>query len=306
MHLFITGANSFVGTSLVAHCQQHGIPYSGIDRVGPFGDGIVERDLRMPDLAELIPEGSVVVHLAAVSRDSDCAFDPRGAMDINITATARVVQNSIRAGALRLVFASSEWVYGRLPASETLAEHNGPDWANLDSLYATSKAAGEHIVTSADGSLPSTILRFAIVYGPRAGNWSAFEAVTKGALDGVVKVGSARTSRRFIHVRDICSGIVAAAHDVGLASHIWNLAGPSLVSLGEIAQTAATLLGREVAVVESDPDAPSIRNPLPNLMMAESSWSPHWSTEDGVRDVLSFLGVERLVREDQDNDRLVN
>ena len=69
-----------------------------------------------------------------------------------------------------------------------------------------------------------------------------------------------------------------------------------MIAMDEVAERVAKLT----------PGHRAIRNPLPNRMMAESSWSPHWSTEDGVRDVLSFLGVERLVREDQDHDRLAN
>ena len=293
-HIFITGANSFVGARLQELCRERGLDYSGIDVMGPFCKQIVEADLRSEALANLIPKGSVVVHLAAISRDGDCAADPNNAMSVNLGGTANVSTAAIKAHANRVVFASSEWVYGRSPSTGPLIEAMGPAWADLDSLYAFSKAAGEQIVWANSSQLPVSILRFGIIYGPRSSNWSAFEYVVNSAISGKVAIGSAKTSRRFIHVGDVCSGILTAAGESSDRSHIWNLSGPSSLSLGEIAKAVETLLGIHVTVTESLPEEPSIRNPLPDLMQNETSWQPTLDTNRGVSDVLTFLGVDTM------------
>jgi len=289
MHIFITGANSFVGSKLREQCRELNIDYSGVDIAGPFTKEIVEADLRSEALVDLIPKRSVVVHLAAISRDSDCDTDPDNAMSINLGGTANVMNAAIEAHASRAIFASSEWVYGRSPSVGPLTEGMGPAWADLDSLYAFSKAAGEQIVFAAASRVPVSVLRLGIVYGPRSSNWSAFEYVVNSTIAGEVAIGSAETSRRFIHVGDVSSGILAAAKESSDQSHIWNLSGPSSLSLGEIAETAATLLGSAVKINESSPGEPSIRNPIPDLMQDETSWRPQWDTIGGVGDVLTFL-----------------
>lgn len=291
-HIFIIGANSFVGARLQEQCRERGFECSGIDIAGPFSKEIVEADLRSEVLANLIPKGSVVVHLAAISRDSDCSADPNNAMSINLGGTANVMNAATKAHASRVVFASSEWIYGRSPSSGPLIETMGPAWADLDSLYAFSKAAGEQIVWATSSQLPVLILRFGIIYGPRSSNWSAFEYVVNSAISGEVAVGSAKTSRRFIHVEDVCSGILTAAGELSDQSHIWNLSGPSSLSLGGIAETVETLLGSPVAIKESSPEEPSIRNPLPDLMQDGTSWRPEWDTIRGVGDVLTFLASD--------------
>jgi UDP-glucose 4-epimerase len=289
MDLFITGANSFVGLKLQESCRELGIDYRGIDMVGPFSSTIRELDLRSDAIVDHIPRASVVVHLAAVSRDSDCDAEPSRAMSINVGGTVNLANSAIRAGAKRIVFASSEWVYGRSPSEAPLTEAMGPAWPDLKSLYAFSKATGEEVLLALAHQLPVSILRFGIIYGPRMSNWSAFEYVVNAAFSGTVAVGSAATSRRFIHVEDVCMGVLEAAGDGSSSSHIWNLSGPALVTLGDVAEAAERVLGRAVTVVESAPMEPSIRNPIADLIQLETKWAPKWDTLAGVTEVSTFV-----------------
>lgn len=295
MHLFVTGANSFVGTHLRKACEERAITCSGVDVTGPFTETILECDIRDPGLADLIPRGAVVVHLAAISRDSDCDANPEAAMSINIGGTANVALAALDSAATHVVFASSEWVYGRSPASDPLTEDMGPAWTDLNSLYAFSKAAGEEILrTQLVSRIPLSVLRFAIIYGPRAANWSAFEYVVNAAREGSVSVGSAATSRRFIHVDDICAGILAAAETEGRELSVWNLAGPESLTLGRIAELTANIVGIPVEVTESNPLEPSVRDPSPDRMFADIAWRAATDAATGVSDVLDFLDGRRM------------
>jgi len=133
-----------------------------------------------------------------------------------------------------------------------------------------------------------TVLRFGIIYGPRSENFSAVEALLQRVRGGAtVEVGSARTARRFIHVDDIASGILAS---VGRPeSEVLNLAGSDLVTLGDVVAASSLVVGRGVDLVESDPDRPSVRNPDNARALAALDWRPEVDLQSGLRSVLQHL-----------------
>ena len=109
--MFVTGSESFIGRSLFARCKALGIDAIGIDSMATAEAHSTQADIRDPAIADLIPEGATVVHLAAISRDPDCRADPRGAFDVNVTGTLNVAAAAEKRKARQLIFASSEWVY---------------------------------------------------------------------------------------------------------------------------------------------------------------------------------------------------
>lgn len=286
--LFVTGMASFVGSRLVELAQSEGWDVAGLDSLPFDGGNCVVHDVTA-DFSELIPVGSVVVHLAALSTDGQCLEQPALAARVNIQGTVVALLSAQAAQASQFIFASTEWVYGRQPEEGELLEDAGPAWLSLNSLYATTKAVGEEICRGFAGHLPVSILRFGIVYGRRPNNWCAFESVVQQATTGVVSVGSAATSRRFIHVDDICRAILAAADAKPDGVNIWNVAGDQSITLGSIAETAGRLLGRPVLVQEANPESPSHRMPDSAKLKHDLHWTCRTDLESGVADVLEYL-----------------
>jgi nucleoside-diphosphate-sugar epimerase len=137
-----------------------------------------------------------------------------------------------------------------------------------------------------------TLLRFGIVYGPRRENWSAVEALTDAvARNDVVKVGSRATARRFIHVRDIAGGILAATGRSGC--EVFNIQGPKLVSLGDVIEAAGRVLGRRPRIEETAPGSPSLRPVASTRSEQALGWKAAIGIEEGIRDVADFLGLVR-------------
>ena len=112
--VFIVGAESFVGKNLIRHCQSRSIPYRGVDLIESSDPNVHKVDICDPRLADEIPADSVVVHLAAISRDSDCSENPGLANKINIEGTLNVLRCAQVKNARQMIFASSEWVYGQV------------------------------------------------------------------------------------------------------------------------------------------------------------------------------------------------
>ena len=288
MTLFITGAESFIGRALRAHCDDSGRTTNGIDAVVPAGSPTRQADIRDPAIVDLIPDGATVVHLAAISRDPDCRADPKAAFDVNVTGTLNLAAAAQKRGARQFIFASSEWVYGDVKNDEVQLEDRAIDVTAMKSEYALSKIVAEQCLRLSFQLPAITILRFGIVYGPRAANWSAVESLLNAVRSqDEVKVGAAKTARRFIHVDDIVSGILASQGRSGF--EIFNLSGDRPVSLGEVIDASMRVVGRRPRIVETNPSQPSIRNPDNGKARAQLGWKPLIDIDRGLKSVADFL-----------------
>jgi len=287
MKVFITGAESFIGAKLWEMCGELGHEVSGIDLAASAKPTVLKLDVRDPGIEKVIPSDSVVVHLAAVSTDSLCKSDPLEALDVNVGGTVNVVRAAKRAGCRQFIFASTEWVYGDCANDDVQVEEHPIAVMHMAAPYAFSKVVGEKIVTFA-GLPNTTILRFGIVYGPRDRNWCAVENLFDKVKRGVdVELGSVSTSRKFIHVEDLCQGIVAGFGLEGV--HTINLAGDNSVTLGDVIRVSEQVTNRRVNVKETAPNAPSIRNPANAKAKALLGWRPRISLEEGLRSLDAYM-----------------
>jgi nucleoside-diphosphate-sugar epimerase len=289
--LFITGAESFIGRALRAHCDDTGHATTGIDTAVPAGSPTRQADIRDPAIADRIPDGATVVHLAAISRDPDCRADPKTAFDVNVTGTLNLAAAAQKRSARQFIFASSEWVYGDVSNDEVQLESRPIDVTGMKSEYALSKIVAEQCLRLSFQLPAITILRFGIVYGPRAANWSAVESLLNAVrTQDEVKVGATKTARRFIHVADIVSGILASRGRSGF--EIFNLSGDRPISLGEVIEASMRVVGRQPKIVESNPAQPSIRNPDNAKARAQLGWKPSIDLDRGLKSVADFLARE--------------
>ena len=280
-NLFITGAESFVGKRLVKHCKDKEISYSGVDVVASEDSNISKIDICDVDLSEMIPFDSVVIHLAAISRDPDCAKNPNLANKINVEGTLNVLRSAKVKDCRQLIFASSEWVYGQVSNDSEQQESDEIHIQRLDSIYAITKAVGEHYLRLLREDLAVTILRFGIIYGPRPSNWSAVESLFDSVKNKEeVVVGSLKAGRRFIHVDDICAGILAAVGQTDF--EIFNISSDSTVTLGQVIEESMRIHGTTPRVAESSPEKISLRNPSNLKAKQRLDWSPLVSLSDGL------------------------
>jgi nucleoside-diphosphate-sugar epimerase len=288
MTLFVTGAESFIGRALRARCDAAGKAWVGIDSASSTDSRVQRADIRDPSVTDLIPEGATVVHLAAISRDPDCRADPRTAFDVNVTGTLNMAAAAQRRNAKQFVFASSEWVYGNVRNNETQREDQAIDVTAIVSGYALTKIVAEQCLKLSFNLPAITVLRFAIVYGPRPSNWSAVESLFNAVLTkDEVKVGALAAARRFIHVEDIVSGIFACGGRSGF--EIFNLSFDRLISLGDVIETSLKMTGRRPKIVEANPSQVSIRNPDNSKARAELHWAPRIDLDAGLKSLADFM-----------------
>jgi nucleoside-diphosphate-sugar epimerase len=293
MRVFITGSESFIGSALWDMLLSRGHELSGMDVAAPRRRDAVQLDLRDPNLAERIPENATIIHLAAVSTDQLCKANPTEALDINITGTLRLAQAALKRYCTQFIFASTEWVYGDVANNEIQTEDTPIDATRIPGVYAFSKLAGERVLSFS--GLPNvTTLRFGIVYGPRERNWSAVESLVDKVRKGEnVQVGSLKTGRKFIHLTDLCEGIIASMGQKG--HQAFNLPGERMITLGDVLSVGQKVLGKRIETTETAPDKPSIRNPDGARAAKVLGWRPRIDFEAGMKNLSQYL-TERAAR----------
>ena len=93
MHLFVTGAASFVGAELLRLCDERGIAVTGIDLRDVGRPDCRIADIREAAIADHIPQGvDAVVHMAALSRDADCRGRGAECFDVNVMGTLNLIE----------------------------------------------------------------------------------------------------------------------------------------------------------------------------------------------------------------------
>jgi len=294
--LVITGSSGFVGQKLVKAAVKSEYKVIGIDieKVETLECEQLKIDLANEDFYNLVPKNSVIIHLASLSTDTSCRKTPLGAIEANLKATVRVVENANRINSLQVIFASSEWVYPEKSEYCEQFETDSLDLINLKSLYAISKLTGESLIRTIC-KVPYSLLRFGIIYGPRKLPGSAVESIAfKISQETNIEVGSLKTSRSFIYIDDLIEGILKVI-EIGnsIAGVIpINISGNKLYSLGEIVEIVNQFLEKKVKITETG-TIPSIRNP--NIQRAREilGWEPKTNLIDGVKKCLAVMNLEK-------------
>ena len=199
--------------------------------------------------------------------------------------TLNLIKNSKLKKINQFIFASSEWVYDEFKNDEEKDEDSPINIFNHKSEYALSKLVSESNLKQefVQNDFNITILRFGIIYGPREYGWSAVEEISsKVKNDDELIIGSLKTGRRFVHVKDIARGIILSLGLNGM--HTLNLSGDRIITLQDILKTSEKIFNKKLKFVkEENPDIISLRNPSNKRAEKMISWRPLINLEDGIK-----------------------
>ncbi len=208
MKVIVTGAAGFTGKYLVERLLDEGHDVIGVDlNVNPFGRELkwIQADVRNVKL----PEADVLVHMAAVQYAGGTPDRKKAFYPTNVIGTKNIVREVKKRGIRRMIFVSTDMVYGLpeyLPVDE---EH---PYAPIG-WYGKSKLAAEHIVTT---NLEDwVILRPRLIAGPgRMGSLTlAFRLIEKGLPVPLPNGG--KNVYQLVHVEDVVSAIILALDGPG-------------------------------------------------------------------------------------------
>ena len=217
----VTGAAGYIGSVLVRQLLQQGHHVIGFDKLLFGGESLLEiinhprfrfikGDLNDAEAVGQALQGvRNVVHLAAIVGDKACqehADEARATMGM---ASQNLYQQAATAGVKHIIFASTCSNYGMMEGQEeAFLEENAP--LQPQSLYAELKVAFEKYLLDRN-ELPSTILRFATVYGssPRIRFDLSVNHFTRDiCLGRPLHIFGANTWRPYCHVSDLAQSVL--------------------------------------------------------------------------------------------------
>jgi|LakMenEpi03Aug12_release.lakeMendotaPanAssembly.Ray.scaffolds.fasta_scaffold60037_6 nucleoside-diphosphate-sugar epimerase len=294
MNIFITGVNSFVGKALISHLKEYRLfKIYGCDlNVKKRGNNFFSADIRNKNFFKKLPKNiDIIIHLAAVSREKDCSNNIANCYLTNVVGTLNIIEATKEMNIKKIIFASTEWVYPDKIARAKADEDTFIDYNLLTSDYAKSKLISEkHLMNfyNSTNKTDVTILRFGIIYGNRNSNWSAVESLfNEIKLKKKITIGSFKTARRFIHVIDICEGIIKSINLKGL--NIINLQGKKLISLKKIVDVSKKILKKKIVVEEKNHNNYSLRNIISIKSNKKIQYQPKIDLKKGLLDFNFYL-----------------
>jgi UDP-glucose 4-epimerase len=241
----VTGGAGFIGSNLVVKLIAEGYAVTVIDDLSTgLISNINQLDCHfirlsitdLPKLSEAISNCETIFHLAARGSVPRSIKNPVATHDVNATGTLNILEVARQTGA-HVIFSSSSSVYGRnaqLPKDESM-------WLGPMTPYAASKLAAEGYVQAYASaySIPTTILRFFNVFGPRQRPDHEYAAVLPKwiwlAMQGkpIDVYGDGSASRDFTFVDTVLDIAMAAMKDGVTSEGAVNLAYGNRIYLND-------------------------------------------------------------------------
>jgi len=263
---------------------------------------LVVGDIRDRDLVHDLTTGADLVFHQAAIRITQCAEEPRLALEVLVDGTFNVLEAAADHGVDKLVLASSASVYGlaeQFPTTERHHHHNN------DTFYGAAKSFNEGMARSfrAMNGLDYVALRYFNVYGPRMDVHGLYTEVLvrwmERIADGTPPLvfGDGRQTMDFVHTHDIArANVLAARSDV--REGVYNIASGRETSLLELAQALLRAMDSDLDVEHGPERAVNgVTRRLADVSAAarDLGWSAQVGLEDGLRGLVEWWRPLRSV-----------
>jgi len=211
---------------------------------------VIEGDLRdRAALAKTMRSVDIVFHQAAI-RITQCAEEPRLAVEVLVDGTLNVLEEAVRAGVKKLVAASSASVYGMAGEFPTTEQHHP---YNNRTLYGAAKTFNEGLLRSFYEmyGLDYVALRYFNVYGPRMDVYGVYTEVLIRWMERIAAgkspliFGDGNQTMDFVYIEDIARANILAAKAM-VTDEVFNVASGTETSLNELAHSLLNVMGSDL------------------------------------------------------------
>lgn len=216
-------------------------------------------DIRDRDLIHDLTRGCDLVFHQAAIRITQCAEEPRLALEVLVDGTFNVVEAAAQHRVSKLVAASSASVYGLAEVFPTTESHHPYD---NDTFYGAAKTFNEGLVRSfrAMTGLDHVMLRYFNVYGPRMDIHGLYTEVLIRWMERIVAgqrpliFGDGAQTMDFVFTTDIArANLLAATSEV--SEGVFNVASGVETSLKGLAEALLEAMGSDLGI-EHGPERP--------------------------------------------------
>lgn len=263
--VLVTGGAGTIGSAIVDQLVHAGVAHVDVldnlvrgrrdNLAGALASGrvtLVEGDLGDRDLVHDVVAGKDLVFHQAAIRITQCAAEPRLALEVLVDGTFNVLEAAADRGVDKVIAASSASVYGlaeQFPTSERHHHHNN------DTFYGAAKSFNEGMLRSfrAMYGLDYVALRYFNVYGPRMDVHGLYTEVLVRWMERIADgeppliFGDGLQTMDFVFTGDIArANLLAAASTV--RDGVYNVASGTETSLLGLAEALLQVMGSDLPV----------------------------------------------------------
>lgn len=211
---------------------------------------IVEGDIRDTKLLRELMEGvDLVFHQAAI-RITQCAEEPRLALEVLADGTFNVLEAAVACKVKKVVAASSASVYGLAEQFPTTERHHP---YNNRTLYGAAKVFNEGLLRSFHEmyGLDYVALRYFNVYGPRMDIYGAYTEVLIRWMERIAAgqppliLGDGSQTMDFVYIEDIARANLLAAKS-NVSDEVFNVASGVETSLNDLAASLIRVMASDL------------------------------------------------------------
>ena len=243
--ILITGANGLLGRSVLQALAKNAHVFA-LMRSKPEREHENVKypisDLEFDLDSSLLPRKiDIIIHFAQSSKFRDFPDQALDVFNVNIASTARLLDFAKEIGAKQFIYASSGGVYGN--GSQAFNENAAIVPPGQLGYYLGSKACGEILVQSYASVFQVTVIRPFFIYGPGQNRSMLVPRLMDSVASGkpISLQGSEGIRINPVHVEDASAAVVAALG--AKESAIYNIAGPDVLSIRQIAEAMGDHLG---------------------------------------------------------------
>ena len=287
MNILITGGCGYTGTLLTSDLIDLGHKVTVVDTQW-FGNylkpnknlTIVKLDIRDYDKVPL-KDIDTVVHLANIANDPSAELNSKISWEVNVLATQKLIENSIKNKVKHFIFASSGSVYGVKKEREVTEELS----LVPISIYNKTKMIAERVLLSYKNDIKLHCIRPATVCGfsPRmrldvSVNMFAFQALKFKSMS----VFGGSQIRPNIHIQDLINVYKHFISNPNLPSGFYN-AGFENLKIIDIAKKVAKIIPSEIVINKNSDDPRSYRQNSSKLL--STGFKNKFSVCDAIREI---------------------
>lgn len=302
MRILVTGGAGFIGSNIVDACLQQGHDVTVVDDLSSGKKENLNPNARFfkIDICEeaignLFKEGKfdVVSHHAAQIDVRKSVADPVFDARVNILGSLNLLQNCIKYGVKKIIFASTGGaIYGEqeeFPATELHP-------TNPLSPYGAAKLSVEHYLFFYEQvyGLKHTILRYANVYGPRQdphGEAGVVAIFTQKLLAGGQPLinGDGMQTRDFVYVGDVVKANMLALFYSG--GGVFNIGTGREITVKKLFKELVNIVDVNVSERYGPQKEGEQKRSVIDFEKAKKvlGWSPQVFLEEGLRHTVNYF-----------------
>jgi len=312
--ILVTGGAGTIGSTLVDQLLDHGAAEVVVldnfvrgrraNLSAAMSDSrleVVEGDICDRGLVAELTQGTDIVYHQAAIRITQCAEEPRLALEVLVDGTFNVVEAAAAAGVEKLIAASSASVYGL--AHEFPTDEGHDPYAN-DTLYGASKVFNEGLLRSyhAMTGLDYVALRYFNVYGPRMDVHGVYTEVLVRWMERIeageppLIFGDGKQTMDFVCTPDIARANVLAA-EADVTDAVFNVASGVETSLEDLARTLLAAMDSDLPIEYGPARAVNgVTRRLADTSEAEHrlGFRASIDLEDGLRQLVDWWRADRV------------